>query len=715
VPAGDCVFHFHAEEKKVIMFKERILVVEDEVIIALDIQRTLIKMGYEVPEFVTSAEAALERIAALQPDLVLMDIHLSGATDGIATADEIRRRDHLPVVFLTAHSDEATVNRAKITEPYGYVLKPFEERELQIAIEIALYRHSAEMKLRQMEHWLGRTLKSIGDGIITTDNTGKITFMNQMAEVLTGWPQPAALGRPFGETLRLIHTTTRTGVGNLMERVLENGLIIDLSPDTALIDREGLEVPIDKSAAPIRDEDGNTIGMVIVFRELTVRKYVEEKLRYFAAHDVLTGLANEILLADRLNMTFERSKRYPDYDFALLYIDLDRFRSINDNHGEVFGDLVLTAVAQRLRENLPQVDTLARVGGDEFVIILDRFENPLDAVHVADRIQRKMAEAIIIDGQKVFISASIGIVLSEPRYQRTEDILHDGAYALRQAKEQESGHLRIFNTAQHELAMQLLLFESELNQAIERKEFHIFYQPVVSLVSGGLHGFEALLRWQHPEHGLLMPGDFLALAEKTGILIRISEWMLSEACRQLRAWQQLSPANLTLSVAVNLSKTQLLHPNLRGNIARALTAAGLEARYLSLEITEDVIANQAAAMPILKGLTELGVQLHLDDFGAGQASLNMLQNPLLQAVKIDRSAIQAITDKADEKSAIVRAILSMARARGNKVIAEGIENADQAERLRAWGCQYGQGYHYAEPLAANDVERWFMPGTHLTD
>jgi diguanylate cyclase (GGDEF)-like protein/PAS domain S-box-containing protein len=697
------------------MLKERILVVEDEVIIALDIQRTLIKMGYEVPEFVTSAEAALERIAALQPDLVLMDIHLSGATDGIATADEIRRRDHLPVVFLTAHSDEATVNRAKITEPYGYVLKPFEERELQIAIEIALYRHSAEMKLRQMERWLGRTLKSIGDGIITTDNTEKITFMNQMAEVLTGWPQPAALGRPFGEVFRLIHTTTRTGVGNLMERVLENGLIIDLSPDTALIDREGLEVPIDKSAAPVRDEDGNTIGMVIVFRELTVRKYVEEKLRYFAAHDVLTGLPNEILLADRLNMTFERSKRYPDYDFALLYIDLDCLRSINDSHGDVFGDLVLTTVAQRLRENLPQVDTLARLGGDEFVIILDRFENPLDAVHVADRIQRKMAEAIIIDGQELFISASIGIVLSEPRYQRTEDILHDGAYALRQAKEQESGHLRVFNTAQHELAMQLLQFESELNQAIERKEFRIFYQPIVSIVSGGLHGFEALLRWQHPEHGLLMPGDFLALAEKTGILIRISEWMLSEACRQLRAWQQLSPANLTLSVAVNLSKTQLLHPNLRGNIARALTAAGLEARYLSLEITEDVIANQTAAMHILKGLTELGVQLHLDNFGAGQASLNMLKNPSIQAVKIDRSAIQAITDTADEKSAIVRAILSMAGERGNKVIAEGIETDDQAERLRAWGCQYGQGYHYAEPLAAKDVERWFMPGTHLTD
>ncbi|EIC28251.1 MULTISPECIES: putative bifunctional diguanylate cyclase/phosphodiesterase [Methylomicrobium] len=689
------------------MLKARMLVVEDEVIIALDIQRTLIRMGYDVPEFVTSAESALERIGTLQPDLVLMDIHLSGAMDGIAAADEIRKQHALPVVFLTAHSDEATLNRAKITEPYGYVLKPFEERELQIAIDIALYRHSAETKLRQMERWLGTTLESLGDGVIATRLDGSITFMNRMAEVLTGWPQPEALGRPFGEVLRLVYQTTGIPITNLVERVLENGLIIDLSPDTALINREGMEIPVDKSAAPIRDKSGNVAGIVIVFRELTARKYVEEKLRHFAVHDVLTGLPNEILLTDRLSQAFEHAKRYPDYAFALLVIDLDRFRHIIDSYGDVFGDMVLSAVAQRLRENLRGADTLARVGGDEFMVLLTHINDLLDVVRIAQRILDKIAEAVIIEGQEAFISASIGIVLSEPRYQRTEDILHDAVFALRQAKTQGDRRLRVFNTVQNNYAIRLLQLEADLNLAIERNEFRIHYQPIVELASGTLSGFEALLHWQYSEHGLLAPADFWALAEKIGILVKISAWMLHESCRQLRAWQQLSPANAALSVAVNLSQTQFLHPSLRNQLTQALAASGLDARYLCLEIPEEVAAaDPLVSSHILAELDELGVQLHLDDFDAGgKASLNLLQHPSIHTIKIDRSAVRSVSGTSDRKSAIVRSILSLAGELGKKVAAEGIETAEQAERLLSWGCRCGQGYHFAEPLATKDVER----------
>lgn len=602
-----------------------------------------------------------------------MDIHLSGEMDGIAAADEIRRRNRLPVVFLTAHSDEATLNRAKITEPYGYVLKPFDERELQITIEIALYRHGAEMKLRQMERWLGTTLKSIGDGIITTDMEGKIIFMNRMAEVLTGWPQSEALGRPFGEILRLIHTTTRTRVNNLVERVLAHGVIIDLSPDTALINRQEDDVPIDKSAAPIRDENGKVTGVVIVFRELTARKYVEEKLRYFAAHDLLTGLPNQVLLAERLNIAFEQTNRYPDYHFALLFIDLDRFRMINDIHGEVFGDLVLAAVAQRLKENLRGVDTLARLGGDEFVILLNHIEDLLDVTHVANRILRSMTHAIIVDRQKVFVSANIGVALSDPRYQRTDDILHDGASALKQAKlqERDNRQLRIVNTSQHEQAMYLLQMEAELNLAIERKEFRISYQPIVSLANGDLQGFEAILCWQHPEHGLLTPAHFLALAEKTGIAAKISQWLLTEACGQLRAWQQAAPASLQLSLAVKLSPTQLLHPGLKDHVADAIAKNSLEANRLTLEISKDaIVADPAATSRILAGLAELGVLWLVDDFSAADSSLGTLQHPSLHGIKI--AAAEATT----KNSAIVRSILSLANTLGRKVIADGLETAE---------------------------------------
>jgi len=694
------------------MSNVRIMVVEDEVIIAQDIQRTLIKLGYDVPLFVTSAEVALEQVSVLRPDLVLMDIHLNGDMDGIAAAEEIRRRDRLPVVFLTAHSDEATLSRAKITEPYGYVLKPFEERELQIAVDIALYRHRSEFRLKQMERWLSTTLMSIGDGVIATDMDGAITFMNRVAEVLTGWPQAEARGRPFTEVLRLVDMKTRNGVDSLVERVLDDNLIIELEPDTVLITREGRDIPVDDSAAPIRDDDDNVTGVVIIFRDITARKSVEEKLRHLAAHDPLTGLPNRALFADRLAIAFELAKRHPEYRFAVLYIDLDRFKIINDSLGHLFGDQVLITAAQRLGEHLRGEDTLARLGGDEFVILLSCINDILDAIHVAHRILKKMAKAITVDDVDVFTSASIGIALNAPRYERPEEILRDADAALNQAKSEGRGRFSVFDTALHQRALQLLQLETDLRRAVERKEFQLYYQPIVSLASGGLHGFETLLRWQHPERGLLAPADFLALAEETGLLARISEWVLKESCRQLKAWQKQT-ANAALTVAVNLSQSQFLYPSLQDLVTRALASSGLEARCLCLEVSEEVIADHATAARILAELDALGVQLHLDDFGTGYSSLNMLHHPPIDVVKIDRSFVQPITDTASEKSAIVRAILSLAGELGKEVVAEGIETAEQAERLLAWGCQYGQGYYFAKALTPEDVEKLFLhPASH---
>ncbi|MEC4749834.1 EAL domain-containing protein [Methylomicrobium sp. Wu6] len=697
------------------MCKARILVIEDEVIIAQDIQRTLIKLDYDVPIFVTSAESALELIGELRPDLVLMDIHLNDSMDGITAAEEIRRRDRQPVVFLTAHSDEATLTRAKITEPYGYVLKPFEERELQIAIDIALYRHKVELQLKQMERWLSTTLKSIGDGVIATDVNGAITFTNRVAEALTGWSQNEALGRPFTEVLRLVHVNTRAKADSLVERVLDDNLIIEMAPDTVLINRDGQDIPVDDSAAPIRDEDEKVIGVVIIFRDISARKCVEEKLRHLATHDALTGLPNRTLFSDRLAVAFELTKRRPNYCFAVLFIDLDRFKIINDSLGHLFGDKVLLAAAQRLGEDLRGEDTLARLGGDEFVILLSCIGDILGALHVANRILSKITEAILVDGQDVFTSASIGIALSGPRYERAEEILRDADAALYQAKAEGRGRFSVFDTALHERALRLLQLETDLRRTIERKEFRIYYQPIVSLANGCLNGFEALLRWQHPERGLLAPADFLALAEEMGLMTKITEWLLTESCQQLRAWQQQAPANTALTIAVNLSQTQFLHPLLRKQITRALASSGLEARCLCLEVSEDVIADQATAARILAELDELGVQLHLDDFGTGYSSFNMLQHSPIDVVKIDRSFVQPITDPASEKSAIVRAILSLTGELGKEVVAEGIETAEQAERLLAWGCRYGQGYHFAKPLTAAEAERFCAHSSTIRD
>lgn len=429
------------------MPKARIMVVEDEVIIAQDIQRTLKKLGYEVLVFLISAESALANIDVIRPDLVLMDIHLSGTMDGIAAAEEIRRRQRLPVVFLTAHSDEATLSRARITEPYGYVLKPFEERELQIVIDIALYRHRSEMQLKKMERWLSTTLKSIGDGVMATDIDGTITFMNRMAEALTGWTQAEAHGRPLAEVLQLVHASTRTAVESLTTRTLNGNLVIDLSPDTVLINRDGRDIPVDDSAAPIRDDDDGVTGVVVIFRDVTVRKCMENKLRQLATHDILTGLPNRTLFNDRLNIAFEHARRAPDYRFAVLFIDLDRFKIVNDSLGHLSGDQLLIATAKRLEQCVRAEDTLARLGGDEFVVLINRDADLSGAIHIANRILNAMSAAINIEGQDVVASVSIGIALNEARHEHSKEILRDADAALYRSKAQGRGRFSVFDGA----------------------------------------------------------------------------------------------------------------------------------------------------------------------------------------------------------------------------------------------------------------------------
>lgn len=687
------------------MSKARILVVEDEVIIAQDIQRTLIQLGYDAPIFSVNGKDALEQVTAIKPDLILMDIHLKGGMDGIAVADEIRRSSALPVVYLTAHSDEGTLRRARITEPYGYIIKPFEERELEIAVDIALYRHAAEKKLKQMERWLATTLKSIGDGVIATDTTGTVTFMNQMAETLSGWTLQEALGCPIEQILNLVYETNPTEVESLVTRVLREKMIIEVEQDTVLITRTGQSMPINDSAAPIRNDDGDIIGIVIIFRDVTARKQVEQQLRHLAMHDPLTGLPNRMHFTDRLNIAFEYSRRHEDYRFAVLFIDLDRFKVINDSLGHLFGDKLLVEIAKRLKNSLRSNDTIARLGGDEYAILVTDITDMRDVMHVAERIQKNMASAITINGQEVFTAASIGIAFNTS-YKRPEDMLRDADTALYKAKELGRGRFIVFDTDLHERAKRLLQLETDLRRAIEREEFCIYYQPIVSIADVRVHGFEALLRWRHPELGLIPPEDFLAQMEESGLLVRIGKWMLNEACRQLREWQ--SQGDDLITIGINLSHKQFLQPDLVEQVGEALVENGLEARQLCLEITEEVIADYETTARILADLDALGVQLHIDDFGIGYSSLSKLQHSPIDVLKIDRSFVKPLAEAASENGVLVRTILLMAGEMGKDVVAEGIETIRQLDQLKAWGCKYGQGYLFAEPLAAEAAAEFLV-------
>ena len=418
------------------MAKARIVVVEDEMIVARDLQSTLIRLGYEVPAMAASGEEALVKVAAVRPDLVLMDIHLAGEMDGITAAEHIRQHDGLPVVFLTAHSDPATFQRAQLSQPYGFVTKPFEERELEIAVNMALYRHEVETKLAHMERWLATTLRSIGDAVMATDLDGAVTFMNQQAETLTGWSLADARARPLSEVLRLVQAADHAPVGDLVARVLAENAVIELGPNTLLLARDGGELPVDNSAAPIRDQAGSVSGFVIVFRDITARKQAEAQLRYSAVHDPLTGLANRALLMDRLEHAFEHARRHTEHQFAVLYLDLDGFKAINDSLGHLTGDQVLVAVARRLEASLRAEDTVARVGGDEFVILLESIIDLRGAAYVAARIQQNMAAPMPTEGPAVTVGISIGIAMYGPDDQQATDILRDADAAMYQAKQE---------------------------------------------------------------------------------------------------------------------------------------------------------------------------------------------------------------------------------------------------------------------------------------
>ena len=434
-----------------------------------------------------------------------------------------------------------------------------------------------------------------------------------------------------------------------------------------------------------------------------VLEETKEHFRHAAFHDSLTGLPNRAMFTELLKAEIESSTRRNDHMFAVLFLDLDRFKNINDSLGHTHGDLLLVAFAERLERTLRPVDTLARFGGDEFAILITGMTDTTDAVRIAQRIQDELSEPFVLDKNSAFATASIGIALSSSGYDRAEDILRDADIAMYRAKENGKARYELFDHGMHARAVSRLQLESDLRQAIENKEFCVYYQPIVSLQTGRLAGFEALVRWNHPRHGLVSPADFIPVAEETGLIVPISEWVLNEACVQVRQWQLDSPSHRALSLSVNLSARQIAQPDLLERIKQALATSKLNPHCLKLEITESVVMENAeAAAQMFKQLRSLGVQLSIDDFGTGYSSLSYLHRFPLNYLKIDRSFVSRLTT--DNDNAIVRTISTLARNLGMEVIAEGIETEEQYQQLKMLGCEYGQGFLFSRPVNRDSVQ-----------
>lgn len=430
------------------------------------------------------------------------------------------------------------------------------------------------------------------------------------------------------------------------------------------------------------------------------RHQVEQQLRHHAYHDALTGMPNRILFMDRLEQCLNFSERHPEMRCAVLYLDLDRFKTINDSLGHTLGDQLLLEVSERIRGCMRPEDTVARMGGDEFTILLEDVVTPADALRVSDRLHTALQHPILLKGPEIFVTASIGIAIAASNDRQAADLLRDADTAMYRAKSQGTGQTVLFDEPMHLFAVAQLTLESELRRALERAELRVHYQPIVATGSGEVLGFEALARWEHSERGMVSPIEFIPLAEETGLINEIGNWVLTEACRQLQEWRQAFPERPDLSVSVNLSAKQFLQPDLVERIDAVIAATGVEPCHLVLEITESVLMhNPEAANKTLLELKARGVHLYVDDFGTGYSSLSYLQNFPFDALKIDRAFVSRLAPGIEEGE-MVSTIIAIARNFRMSVIAEGVENDAQLERLVALGCRKAQGYYFSPPLPA---------------
>ncbi|HLW24808.1 MAG TPA: EAL domain-containing protein [Steroidobacteraceae bacterium] len=544
------------------------------------------------------------------------------------------------------------------------------------------------------------TLNSIGDAVVSTNFWGRVTYLNVVAERMTGWSQGEASGRAVDDVFRLIDAATRTQIPNPTVRAIIEDTTVGVGSDCMLIRRDGIEVAVETSAAPIHDRHGGVIGSVMVAHDVTTARELSHKLARLALHDTLTDVPNRTLLNDRLDQAIMRAQR-SGTSVALLFVDLDRFKHINDSLGHAVGDELLKSVARRLLGCVRSSDTVSRQGGDEFLILLEEITQPHDAAVCAEKIISALDAPHRIGEHDLHVTASVGIATFPGDAQDTDTLLRNADFAMYQAKYTGRNNYQFFKPEMNANAMERQSVEMELRQAIERQEFVLNYQPKVNLTTGTIVGVEALIRWHRPMRGIIPPGQFIPIAEESGLILPIGRWALEKACRQARAWQESGQA--PMSVAINVSAVELRAKDFLANVRRILQSSRLEPRFLEIELTETfMMQDWKSTAEVLKALKSLGVRIALDDFGTGYSSLSYMKRFPIDALKIDQSFVRDMTTDMDDAS-IVSAVIDMGRSLHMRVIAEGIQTHDQLLFLQDRQCPEGQGFFFGPPVPASQL------------
>jgi len=564
-------------------------------------------------------------------------------------------------------------------------------------------RKRAEQELEIQRAYFSQLFANSPQAITLIDNQRTIVDVNKGFEALFGY-QLAEL-RGCGMREFLVPDDLRTECENLRMAILAGRSV---QRETLRRHRDGRNIPVSMIGFPVHIQ-GDMAGIIYIYQDISERKAFEAQITHQAFHDALTGLPNRSLLADRLDRALSRSRRRGDAQSAVLMIDLDKFKGVNDTLGHQAGDQLLVEVAKRLVACVRSMDTVARLGGDEFAVILEECKSKREVLAVVERIGVSLGRPFSLNGATVTPEASIGVVLRTRSYATAEEILRDADIAMYRAKEQGRSFM-LFDHKMHQEILETITLESELRQAVARRELLLHYQPIVSVHTRALEGFEALVRWNHPHRGIIPPARFIPLAEETGLILPIGRFVMSEACRQLRSWQRTIPEAAGLSVSVNVSCRQFVKDGLVEHVTAVLAETGLDPACLKLEITESVLMHdtQRTAQELGR-LKALGIKIAIDDFGTGYSSLAYLRQLPIDHLKIDRSFISG-REHAGESQKIVASIISLARSLGLTVIAEGVECADQLERLRLADCDKAQGFMFSRPVDKEAAARLICRG-----
>ena len=641
-------------------------------------------------------------------DIILLDLILPDA-QGLAVVRRVRElAPRIPLVVLTGLDDESLAAQALQEGAQDYLIKgQIDTRALFRALRYAVERKTMEEALFVEKERAQVTLNSIGDAVICTDIAGNVTFLNPVAERMAGWSCQDAAGRPMGEVLRILDATSRQTTPNPTEKAVGQNQTVHLPSNCILIRRDGFEIPIEDSVAPIHDREGRATGAVIVFRDVSAARTMALQMTHSAQHDFLTGLPNRMLLNDRISQSIAFAQRHKKR-VAVLFLDLDGFKHINDSLGHPIGDKLLQSIARRLVDCVRASDTVSRQGGDEFVVLLSEVEQSEHADVTARRMLQAVAEPHSIDQHDLYVTTCIGVSIYPDDGQDAETLVKNADTAMYQAKETGRESYQFFRSAMNVRAVERQSIEESLRRALERQEFTLHYQPKINLTTGGITGAEALIRWNHSVRGSVSPAQFIPVAEDCGLILPIGNWVLREACRQAREWVN---AGLPLSsMAVNISAMEFRDDNFLESVFAALSETGLDPKSLELELTESVLMKRAeSAASVLRTLRAGGVQLAVDDFGTGYSSLSYLRKFPIDALKIDQSFVRQITTTPGD-TAIVAAIISMGRSLRLRVVAEGVETQPELAFLQSHHCDEAQGYYFSRPVLPQQFAKLLETG-----